>query len=482
MTLPRTGGSPWPEAPPTAADRRSFADAVVRPSWWEDLPARDPHPPLAGMAETDLCIVGGGFTGLWAALRAKALDPARDVVLLEAETIGFGASGRNGGFYEGSLTHGLANGLARFPAEMPALERLGRENLAGFAGDIAAHGIACDLEPVGAILPILEPYQDAWLREEPELLRRFGHDVEVFATPEAMRAEVASPTYRGGIWHRDGGGLVHPAKLVVGLLAAARALGVRVHERTAATRLQRLGAGMVVHTVGGAVRAEKVLLGTNAFRPLVRSVGHYVVPVYDYVLATEPLTAEQRRAVGWERRQGMSDGGNRFHYYRLTPDDRILWGGYDAVHRFRGGVRPEHDDHEPTFARLAQHFAATFPQLEGIRFSHRWGGAIDTCSRFSAFFGTAHGGRVAYAVGYTGLGVVATRFGAHVALDLLDGRASEASALTLVRRKPVPFPPEPLRTAVIQLTRNRLAAADEHEGRRGLWLSTLDRLGLGFDS
>jgi hypothetical protein len=117
-----------------------------------------------------------------------------------------------------------------------------------------------------------------------------------------------------------------------------------------------------------------------------------------------------------------------------------------------------------------------------VRFSHAWGGAIDTCSRFSVFFGTAHDGRVAYALGYTGLGVAATRFGARVGLDLLDGRDTEATRLRYVRRKPVPFPPEPLRSAVIQLTRNRLAAADADAGRRGLWLRTLDRLGLGFDS
>ena len=141
-----------------------------------------------------------------------------------------------------------------------------------------------------------------------------------------------------------------------------------------------------------------------------------------------------------------------------------------------------YDDHEPTFARLAQHFFITFPQLRGLRFSHRWGGAIDTCSRFSVFFGTAHRGRVAYALGYTGLGVGASRFGARVALDLLDGRDTEATRLRFVRRRPLPFPPEPLRSAVIALTRNRLAAADRREGRRGLWLGTLDRLGLGFDS
>ena len=154
--------------------------------------------------------------------------------------------------------------------------------------------------------------------------------------------------------------------------------------------------------------------------------------MYDYVLVTEPLDP---RLIGWQNRQGLSDMGNQFHYSRLTADGRILWGG-----------------------------------------------AIDTCSRFSAFFGRTHGGRVAYALGYTGLGVGASRFAGRVALDLLDGRSSEASALSMVRRRPLPFPPEPLRTAVIQLTRNRLAAADRHEGRRGRWLTALDRLGLGFDS
>ena len=159
-----------------------------------------------------------------------------------------------------------------------------------------------------------------------------------------------------------------------------------------------------------------------------------------------------------------------------------MWGGYDAVYRFRGPVGPRQDQHDETFGALAQHFFTTFPQLEGLRFSHRWGGAIDTCSRFSVFFGIARRGRVAYAAGYTGLGVGSARWGAQVALDLLDGRRTEATALRYVRRRPVPFPPEPLRWAVIQATRSRLAAADLAHGRRGLWLQTLDRLGLGFDS
>jgi glycine/D-amino acid oxidase-like deaminating enzyme len=207
-----------------------------------------------------------------------------------------------------------------------------------------------------------------------------------------------------------------------------------------------------------------------------------VAPVYDYVLVSEPLSASQLTSLGWDNRQGIGDSANQFHYYRLTHDNRILFGGYDAIYGYGGAVDPGRDQHEPSFAMLARHFFATFPQLEGLGFSHRWGGAIDTCSRFFAFYGTTLGGRVGYCVGHTGLGVGASRFGAEVALDLLAGRETEATRLQAVRSQPLPFPPEPLRWAAIELTRNRLAAADRRAGRRGLWLRTLDRLGLGFDS
>jgi glycine/D-amino acid oxidase-like deaminating enzyme len=518
--------APWPLTPPTPADRAAYADAEPRPFWLADLPTREPCPPLHGPAEADLCIVGGGFTGLWAALHAKADDPGRDIVLLEAGTIGCGASGRNGGFLIGSLTHGLENGLARFGDEIELLERLGRENLAGLVADLERLGIDCDLEMTGELTPSVAAYQDGWAAETAELYGRFGYEVEVFADAVAMRAEVDSPLYRGGAWVKDGGGVLDPAKLAIGLFDAARRLGVRVHEGTpvisiedsgsrgrtirqavdpsgrggrgnpsvdlaAAGRGQDAGtvarpgptsAPVVVRTPAGTLTARRVLVGTSAYPSPVREIRRYIAPVYDYALMSEPLGPARRRALGWGRRQGIGDGGNRFHYYRLSADDRILWGGFDAVYRYGGPVRPDLDDHDATFARLAQNFRVTFPQLDGLRFTHRWGGAIDTCSRFSVFFGTTLGGRVAYATGYTGLGVAATRFGARVGLDLLDGRDTEATRSRYVRRKPLPFPPEPLRTAVIQLTRNRLAAADQRDGRRGLWLGLLDRLGLGFDS
>ena len=454
----------------------------MRRSFWIDtLPARDPHAPLDGALDADLCIVGGGYTGLWAAAYAKSLDPDRDIVLLEATRCGTGASGRNGGFLQSSLTHGIGNGLSRFPDEIEQLERLGLENFRALAGDLERLAIDAEFEPTGDLIVALEPRELADLEEEAELLRRFGHDAELLDR-EQIRAEVNSPMYLGGLRTRTGSALVHAGKLADGLRAAAVGDGVRIHEYSPVRALRRTAAGVSVVTDGGVVDARRVLLATSAYPPLLRAIGRYIAPVYDYVLATEPLGERMREAIGWAGRQGISDIGNQFHYYRLTADWRIVWGGYDAVYRYGGPVGPQLDDHEPTFATLSQHFFATFPQLEGLRFSHRWGGAIDTCSRFSVFFGTALGGRVAYALGYTGLGVGASRFGARVALDLLDGRESEATALTIVRRRPVPFPPEPLRTGVIQLTRNRLAAADRNDGRRGIWLRTLDRMGLGFDS
>src|SRR3954451_5959375 len=189
-----------------------------------------------------------------------------------------------------------------------------------------------------------------------------------------------------------------------------------------------------------------------------------------------------RRPGGQSPNTSQPPAGTLCHYHRPARDGRILWGGYAAVSHYRSRIDPRLEGHGPTHARLARHFFETFPQLEGLRFTHRWAGVIDTCTRFTAFFGTAHAGRVAYALGYTGLGVAASRFGADVARDLLSGESTERTRLAVVRRRPLPFPPEPLRYAGVQLTRWSLERADQHAGRRNLWLRGLDRAGLGFDS
>jgi glycine/D-amino acid oxidase-like deaminating enzyme len=437
--------------------------------------------PLEGRQQTELAIVGGGFTGLWAALYAKQLDPDRAVTVLEATRAGDGASSRNGGFLQATLTHGLVNGESRFPLEIADINRLGRRSYDELKEDLGTHGIDAELEETGDIDVALEPYQLDELEQQAQQARAYGQDVELLDR-EQMRAAVNSPTYLGGLWNRTGSALVNPAKLVEGLREAALAAGVEIHEYSPVRRIAEQGAGLRLSTNAGVLSARKALVATSAYPSPLPRTSLYIAPVYDYALMTEPLTDDQLGALGWRDRQGIGDLGNQFHYYRLSADNRILWGGYDAVYRYGGPVRPDLDEHEQTFGKLAQHFFTTFPQLEGIRFSHRWGGAIDTCSRFSVFFGTALQGRAAYALGYTGLGVGASRFGGRTALDLLDGRRTEATQLDLVRQKPLPFPPEPLRSGVIQLTRDRLAAADRNGGRRGLWLRALDRAGLGFDS
>lgn len=374
----------------------------------------------------------------------------------------------------------MANGVSRFPEEIARLEELGRENLAGIAEAIVELGIDARYEPVGLLDVATRDHEVADLEEHAEELRRYGHDAE-WLDRDAVRAELDSPTYLGGVWQKTGVATLDPARLAWGLAAGAESRGARIHEATPVLGIEADGAGVSLETLGGQVRARRVVLATSAFPPLVRSIRRYVVPVYDYVLVTEPLSEEQRSAIGWKNRQGAADSGNQFHYYRLTSDGRILWGGYDAVYTFANGLGPHLDQRPETFEMLAMNFFTTFPQLEGLRFTHRWGGAIDTCSRFCMTFGKGLGGRAVYVVGFTGLGVGASRFGARVALELADGVDSELTRLRLVRTKPLPFPPEPLRWAGITLTRKELARADR-TGERGLWLRTLDRLGLGFDS
>ena len=459
----------------------AIADAAPVPFWLDSPDRPEPAEPLAADTRCDLAVVGAGYTGLWTALLAKETDPSADVVLLESRTAGWAASGRNGGFCAASLTHGLDNGLSRFPGEMTALERLGRENLDAIESAVAKYDIDCCFERTGHLDVATAPHQLEWLREDVEHAREFGYDA-VLLDETAVRAEVDSPTFVGGGWHRDATALVDPARLAWGLRAACLSLGVRLYEQTGVERLSRDGSGVRLATPRGAVVAQRVALASNAFPALLRRLRPYTVPVYDYVLVTEPLSPAQLDAIGWRNRQGLGDVTNQFHYYRRTADDRILWGGYDAIYHWGNGMAPGFDQRPATFELLATQFFETFPQLSGLRFTHKWGGAIDTSTRFFAFQGTALGGRVGYSLGYTGLGVGATRFGAQVMLDLLAGRDTEATRLRAVRSRPLPFPPEPVKSAGIALTRRALAKADTRAGRRGPWLRTLDRLGLGFDS
>ncbi|WP_091227405.1 FAD-binding oxidoreductase [Microbacterium sp. 3J1] len=465
----------------TVFERRRPADAVIDASlrdtalsvfWLEDVP-RPVHPPLSGTIAADLAIVGGGYTGLWTAIRAKEREPDRRVVLLEASRIAWAASGRNGGFCEASLTHGHENGLTRWPDEIDRLEELGIENLDGIAQTVSRYSMDVDFERTGQLAVAVEPHQVEWLREE-----------EGFLDRDAVQAEVHSDTFLAGAWEKDSCAMLHPAKLGMELARVAVDLGVEIYENSLVRSIEDGDAGAVtlVTRDGGRVRADAVALGTNVFPSLLKRNRLMTVPVYDYVLMTEPLSSDQLASIGWSNRQGLADSANQFHYYRLTADNRILFGGYDAVYHFGGKVRPEYEDRAESHRRLASHFFTTFPQLEGLRFTHRWAGAIDSSSRFCAFFGTARKGRVAYASGFTGLGVGAARFAADVMLDQLSGEKTERTELAMVREKPIPFPPEPVASIGVNLVRAAMDRADHNQGRRNLFLKTLDAVGMGFDS
>jgi glycine/D-amino acid oxidase-like deaminating enzyme len=232
--------------------------AAARTSYWLDTPHRPaPRAALSGSVSTDLAVIGAGYTGLWTALRAKDRDPARDVLLIDAERIGGAASGRNGGFCAASLTHGESNGRTRFPDEYEQLHRLGLQNLDDIEKAVQHHAIDCDFRRTGDLLVPTEPYQV-------EGLRAAGGE---FLDTTAVRRELNSPIYLAGRWDRTGVALVDPARLAWGLADVVERLGVRITEHTPALDLRRDGETIVVRTGSGTVRARQVALATNAYQP-----------------------------------------------------------------------------------------------------------------------------------------------------------------------------------------------------------------------
>lgn len=460
----------------------SVSDA--RPvSLWLDRPAERTTQQASehgavGRIFTDLLVIGGGLTGLWAAV--EAAGSGRDVTVVEAGGLGGGASGRCGGFINASVTHGIAHGHARWSADMPTIVRLQQAMWDDTLDLLAAHGAAGVVQPCGKFTVATRPHQLGELDASVELLRSYGQAARRLSREE-MRGEVNSPSYLGGQFHATSNGLCDPVALLDALVGIASDRGARLIEHTRVTGLSDEGSSVVALFEGGSISARQVLLATNAAAPLRKRLRLQVIPVYDHVIATAPLTDSQWSAIGWASRGGVTDAGNQFHYYRPTPDGRILFGGWDATYHFGGRVDERLERRPATHRLLAKHLVETFPALEGIEVTHAWGGPIDSTSRFTPTFGTAMGGKLGWSVGFTGLGVGASRFGAQVALDLLARHDTERTRLSMVRRSPIPFPPEPIRYPVIRFTKWSLAREDR-TGRRNLWLRLLHRFGVGFDT
>ncbi|NEI73920.1 FAD-dependent oxidoreductase [Rhizobium lusitanum] len=455
---------------------RALASVTFYPYWLDTAGAPKPEAPLIGKTETDLLIVGGGFTGLWAAIIAKEANPERDVLLIEAETIASGASGRPGAIVSTSVMHGLHNAIRIFPRDLAQLEVLGQNNIAGFLRTIAQHQIDCDAEWNGELTVAVGRENLPTLREEYELHRTHGHEVQLLDA-QATRAEVNSPLFEGALWARKNSGTLHPAKLAWGLKRAALSLGVRIHEHSPLKRLEDEGNAVTVTSRDGEIRARQVLLATNAFAAGHDRIKKRVAMVRDRILMTEPLTPEQMDRIGWRNRQGIYDTRTQLNYMRLTRDNRILFGG--RLGYFYGSPRdPELDRTPAPYGRLADAFFRTFPQLDDIRFTHAWSGPIALTTRMAVHFQTYHGGKMIYAGGYSGFGVSASRFGAEIGLAKLAGSERPELNLEFARTMPNVIPPEPFRYLGACLTMHALDTADSKGGWRKLWLKIVGSLGF----
>ncbi len=450
---------------------------------WLDQDIRpEPLAPLSKDEKCQLLIVGGGFTGLWAALQAKERMPELDVILIESTFVGNGASGRNGGMLHAALAHGETNTDYHFPGEKQRIGDLGNRNLAELLETLGRYDIDARYEKVGSLTVATNESQAADLRQSFDRGTAAGGDV-VWFDRDAIRQEVNSPTYLAGLWSRGGqDGIVDPARLCWGLREAVLSLDVRIFEGTSLLGITSDGADMQARCANGIIRSEKILLGTNAFRSPLSPIRKSIIPVWDYQLATEPLTPAQLAAIRWgDSRHSICNNANMFHYYRMTKDNRITWGGGGSVCYYYGSRTDQSvADDRGRFEGLSKDFFETFPQLEGIRFTHRWSGIIASSTRFCMVPGVAYDGRVSWAVGYTGLGVGATRFGARIGLELLGYQASNIVDMQFVRNRVLNWPPEPLRWAGVTMTRHAMSRADDNGGRRGPWLKLLDRLHLGF--
>ena len=443
---------------------------------------REPDPPLEGRRQADVAIVGAGLTGLWTANMLKTMDATQEVVVLEQGIAAYGASGRNAGMLGETIDHTHDLAVAHFGhAEAQRLARLGHENVRDMRHFLDERGIDCDLETSGTLHVALLPSQVEELRASLASAQGLGLDHLRLLDRDEIRAEIHSERYHGALFDPHGATL-DPVKLVEGLKRAAERTGVSFFERTRVLAIEDNGRALRLRTASGELVARKVVLATNAYtHKLVPGLRFRFIPLYDYVLVSEPLDARQRDVIGWKNRQGVADVRTFFNYYRLTADDRVLWGTSEAVYYPGNRVDEACDHSERHYLELRRSFVRHFPDLESLEFPYAWGGPICATTRFTPFFGEARNGRLLYGLGYTGHGLGTTHLAGRILSHMVLERPSPLLELKLVREKPFPYPPEPLRTWAVRAATADLRRVDEgHEP--SLLLRCLDALGIGLSS
>jgi len=449
-------------------------------SYWLGLDPYEPDPPLVGDMQADLVIIGGGFCGLWTAYHLLKADPGMTVIVIEASAVGYGASGRNGGFAMTLIHRGLKELVAAVGAdETRALHLAAEEAILSLRAVCDTEKINADLQPNGLLTVSNTPLQDTLLRDEFETAERLGLGGFEFLERDAIQSSVHSETLRCAV-KEESCTLLNPARLVRGLREAVIRAGGRVFEQTPMESLDATPDGVRVATPKGEIRAQRALLATNAYSSRIPSLRAYVMPFYSYILLTEPLSDEQWSRVGWAGREGMEDRRTFLHYMRPTVDGRMMWAGRDAPYR-PNGPDPRYDRDERIFKRLEETFAWTFPQLADVNFEYRWGGPIGVTGSFMPCAGWLTEKRIAYACGFVGHGVAITNMVAMAMRDLILERDTDHTRLAIVGRKPISLGPRPLRDLLVRASTAYSMRQDDSGGstKQPLLLRLLQRLSSG---
>ncbi len=433
--------------------------------WLDTYGPYTPEPSLKGDIAVDVAVIGGGFTGIATAYELRRADAALKVAVLEARTIGYGASGRNGSF--GMTVVGLGFGTTamirgkQFLKEAHAFMERAVDSL----DDLIQHEkLDCDRIRPGFLRVATAPAYVARLHHEVELMNSLGFGGIDWIDAEAVRDRVNSPRYIGAMWEPRLL-LVNPAKLVREEKRLALKLGVSVYENTPVTEITSQPI-FRLKTPEGTVSAQKLVFATNAYSHLFPQLRRKQIPAFTYMIATEPLTPAQLEPIGWKGFEGVEDARNLIHYYRRTPDNRLVIGGGPVGLTYRNSL--DADSNQAVWRHLEEHIGFLFPSLRGVRITHRWGGPFSVTLNLTPALGYLGDERAVYSVGCIGHGVSLTHLNAQVLRDLLLGRKSDLLDCPFVNRRVIPWPPEPLRIMAAAGLRAYLQAEDwMHERHSG---------------
>jgi glycine/D-amino acid oxidase-like deaminating enzyme len=425
--------------------------------WLATYGAYTPSPALQGDLEVDVAIIGAGFTGLATAYNLRKNDQGVSVAVLEGEVVGFGASGRNGGF---SMTlFGLEPAVTKalFGHQRTVEAHRYMERAVDYVDELVKqHDLQSDYWYPGFLRAATTPGYAKRIQHDLELLTSMGISGISWIEADQIQKEVNSPRFLGG-WWEPRSGLLNPAKQARELKRLAIQFGAQVYEETPVLEIQR-GVKFTLITPNGTLMAKKVIFATNAYSHLIPQLRRKQVPAFTHMVVTEPLSQAQLEPIGWTNRQGIEDARNLVHYFRLTLDNRIAMGGSDVSLVYGGDM--DHDLNMQTFADLERDITWLFPHLKGIRITHRWGGPVSVPIQMAPAIGFLGDERAIYSLGCVGHGVSMTHLNGCTLADLALERKTDLTDVWFVNRSMIPWPPEPLRMAASQVIRGYLRWED----------------------